>query len=102
MDLADRIEIDAPKPRVCAALNGPEAVRRRIPGCESLEAASENELTARVALKVGPVKAKCDGNVTLDRSGAPDGFTLTGQGAGGVAGFAKGGAEVTLEEEKVG
>ena len=98
MELTDRIEIDAPKPRVYAALNDPEVLRRCIPGCESLEAASENELTARVVLKVGPVKAKFDGNVTLDRSGAPDGFTLTGQGAGGVAGFAKGGAEVTLEE----
>ena len=97
MELTDQIEIDAPKDRVYAALNDPEILRRCIPGCERLEREAEDALTARVVLKIGPVKAGFDGAVTLDRSGAPDRFSLTGQGSGGVAGHAKGGADVTLE-----
>lgn len=98
MELADEITIDAPKDEVYAALNDPDVLQKCIPGCEELVKTSENELEAKVVLKVGPVKAKFGGNVTLDTTGAPDKFSLTGQGNGGAAGHAKGGADVTLEE----
>ncbi|WP_297780244.1 carbon monoxide dehydrogenase subunit G [uncultured Roseovarius sp.] len=99
MDLADEIIINAPKSRVYAALNDPEILRQSIPGCEDLIKHSNTELEARVVLKIGPVKARFTGTVTLDTSGAPDAFSLTGQGNGGAAGHAKGGADVTLTEE---
>lgn len=97
MELADEITIDAPKDKVYAALNDPEVLQKCIPGCEELIKHSDTELEAKVVLKVGPVKAKFSGNVTLDTTGAPDAFSLTGQGNGGAAGHAKGGADVTLE-----
>lgn len=100
MDLADEITINAPKSRVYAALNDPEILRQSIPGCEELIKHSDTELEARVVLKIGPVKARFTGTVTLDTSGAPDAFSLTGQGNGGAAGHAKGGADVTLIEEQ--
>ncbi|WP_108835757.1 CoxG family protein [Tateyamaria sp. Alg231-49] len=96
MELADEIIINAPKERVYLALNNPEILQQCIPGCEELIKHSDSELEAKVVLKVGPVKAKFSGNVQLDTSGAPDGFSLTGQGNGGAAGHAKGGADVTL------
>jgi carbon monoxide dehydrogenase subunit G len=82
-----------------AALNDPEILKECIPGCEELTKHSDTELEAKVTLKIGPVKAKFGGNVTLDNSNAPDRFSLTGEGSGGVAGFAKGGADVELEED---
>ena len=99
MELADEIIINAPMDRVYAALNDPEILQKCIPGCEELVRHSDTELEARVVLKVGPVKARFSGNVRLDKSGAPDAFSLTGQGNGGAAGHAKGGADVTLVAE---
>lgn len=99
MELKDEVTINAPKDVVYAALNNPEILRQSIPGCEELIKHSDTELEALVVLKVGPVKAKFRGTVTLDTAGAPDQFSLTGQGNGGAAGHAKGGADVTLEEE---
>ncbi|TNJ48388.1 CoxG family protein [Phaeobacter sp. B1627] len=96
MELADEIIINAPKDRVYAALNDPDVLQKCIPGCEELVQHSETELEAKVVLKVGPVKARFSGDVQLDKSGAPDAFSLTGQGNGGTAGNAKGGADVTL------
>ncbi|MEO9575889.1 MAG: carbon monoxide dehydrogenase subunit G [Tateyamaria sp.] len=96
MELADEIVINAPKERVYLALNNPDILQQCIPGCEELIKHSDSELEAKVVLKVGPVKAKFSGNVQLDTSVAPDGFSLTGQGNGGAAGHAKGGADVTL------
>ena len=96
MELSDEIIINAPKDRVYAALNDPEILKQCIPGCEELIKHSETELEAKVVLKVGPVKARFSGNVQLDTAGAPDAFSLTGQGNGGAAGHAKGGADVTL------
>lgn len=96
MELSDEIIIDAPKEQVYAALNDPEILRVCIPGCEELIKQSDTELEAKVVLKVGPVKARFTGNVQLDTAGAPDAFSLTGQGNGGAAGQAKGGADVTL------
>ena len=97
MELFDEITINAPKAAVFAALNDTEVLRQCIPGCEELIRHSDTELEAKVVLKIGPVKARFGGNVVLDQTGAPDAFSLTGQGNGGVAGYAKGGADVTLE-----
>ena len=99
MELADEIIINAPKDQVYAALNDPEVLKQCIPGCEELIQHSDTELEAKVVLKVGPVKARFGGEVTLDKSGAPDAFSLSGQGNGGAAGHAKGGADVTLTAE---
>lgn len=96
MELSDEITINASKEHVYAALNDPEILQQCIPGCEELIKQSDTELEAKVVLKVGPVKAKFSGNVQLDTAGAPDAFSLSGQGNGGAAGHAKGGAEVTL------
>ncbi|MGA9253554.1 MAG: carbon monoxide dehydrogenase subunit G [Roseobacter sp.] len=96
MELSDEIVINAPKERVYTALNDPDILRQCIPGCEELVKHSDTDLEAKVVLKVGPVKAKFKGDVQLDTTGAPDAFSLTGQGNGGAAGHAKGGADVTL------
>jgi hypothetical protein len=99
MDLSDEILIPAPRDRVYAALNDPEILRASIPGCEELIKHSDTDLEAKVVLKVGPVKARFSGKVKLDPAGAPGHFSLKGEGNGGIAGFAKGGAEVDLIEE---
>ena len=96
MELKDAIIINAPLDRVYAALNNPEILRQCLPGCEELIQHSDTELEAKIVLKIGPVKARFSGNVQLDKSGAPHAFSLTGQGNGGAAGHAKGGADVTL------
>ncbi len=98
MELQEEILISAPRDVVYAALNDPDILKSCIPGCEELIKHSDTELEAKVVLKVGPVKARFGGNVTLDPSAAPDSFSLTGEGTGGAAGFAKGGADVTLED----
>ena len=74
MKLVDEIIIYAPKDQVYAALNDPEVLKQCIPGCEELIQHSDTELAAKVVLKVGPVKARFGGEVTLDESGAPDAF----------------------------
>jgi hypothetical protein len=96
MELSDEIIINAPKERVYAALNDPDILKQCIPGCEELIKHSDSELEAKVVLKIGPVKARFSGDVQLDTAGAPDAFSLTGQGNGGAAGHARGGADVTL------
>ena len=98
LELSDEILISAPRDRVYAALNNPEILQRCIPGCEELIQHSATDLEAKVVLKIGPVKARFGGKVTLDTTDAPAGFSLRGEGSGGVAGFAKGGAIVTLED----
>jgi len=98
MELSDVIVINAPRAEVFAALNDPEILRHCIPGCEELIMLSPTELEAKVVLKVGPVKARFSGTVRLDLTGGPDAMSLTGEGNGGTAGFAKGRADVTLVE----
>ena len=99
MELTDEIIIPAPRDAVYKALNDVDVLKTCIPGCEELDREGENELVAKVTLKVGPVKARFGGRVTLDSSKAPDAFSLAGEGDGGVAGFAKGGADVELIED---
>lgn len=99
MELKDEIRIAAPRDRVYEALNDPEVLKDAIPGCEEIEKVSDTELQAKVTVKIGPVKAKFGGKVTLDPSRAPEHFSLHGEGNGGAAGFAKGGADVDLAED---
>ena len=99
MELSDEIRINAPRDVVYAALNDPEVLQACIPGCEELIQHSPEELEAKVVLKIGPVKARFAGAVTLDKTQGPEAFSLAGEGKGGAAGFAKGGADVTLAED---
>ena len=98
MELHDEIVIAAPRDKVYAALNDVDTLRECIPGCEELSRNADNELEAKVVLKIGPVKARFSGTVRLDSTGAPETFSLEGEGNGGTAGFAKGGADVSLAE----
>ena len=96
MNIADELSIPGNLEQVYSNLIDPEILKRCIPGCEELEKISETEYTAKVLLKIGPVKAKFSGNVTLDTKAAPTNVSLEGAGDGGLAGFAKGGADVEL------
>jgi hypothetical protein len=99
MDMTGEYRIQASREQVWAALNDPETLKASLPGCESLEKVSEREFVATVVAKVGPVKAKFNGNVTLSNLNPPESYTISGEGKGGAAGFAKGGADVRLVEE---
>ena len=88
--------IAAPVQKVWEALNDPAMLKACIPGCESLEKKSDTELAATVVLKVGPIKATFTGEVTLNNLNPPNSYTISGEGKGGIAGFAKGGADVKL------
>ncbi len=98
MDMTGEYRIPAPRQAVWEALNDPEILKACIPGCESLEKSGE-EMTATVVAKIGPVKAKFNGKVRLENLDPPKGYTIVGEGSGGVAGFAKGGADVALAED---
>jgi carbon monoxide dehydrogenase subunit G len=97
MDLTGEYRIPAPRETVWAALNNPEILKACIPGCEELNKTSDTELVAKVVAKIGPVKATFGGKVTLSDLDPPNGYTISGEGQGGAAGFAKGGAKVRLE-----
>jgi len=90
--------IPARRERVWAALNDPEVLKQAIAGCETIERTSPTTLEATVVAKVGPVKAKFKGNVTLSKLKPPESYHIAGEGKGGAAGFAKGGADVKLSE----
>ena len=96
MEMSGENRIPASIDKVWAALNDPDILKASIPGCQSLEKTSDTEMTATVQAKVGPVKATFKGNVTLSNINPPNGYTISGEGKGGVAGFAKGGADVNL------
>ncbi|MDR3496880.1 MAG: carbon monoxide dehydrogenase subunit G [Ancalomicrobiaceae bacterium] len=99
MQMNDSRRIGAPRDVVWAALNDPEVLKLCIPGCDSLEMTSPTEMTAKVTLKIGPVKATFGGKVTLSDIDAPNGYRISGEGSGGVAGFARGGAVVRLSDD---
>ncbi len=99
MRMSGEYRIEAPREAVWAALNDPEVLKQAIPGCEEIEKISDTELAAKVKIKVGPVSAKFSGAVTLSDLDPPKGYTISGEGKGGPAGFAKGGAKVRLEED---
>lgn len=100
MDMTGEERIAARRDVVWQYLNDPEILRRCIPGCQSLEMKSPTELTAVVKVKIGPVSATFNGNVVLSNLNPPQSYTISGEGKGGIAGFAKGGADVTLVEER--
>jgi hypothetical protein len=99
MDMSGEHHIAAPRDKVWAALNDPEVLKACIAGAETVEKTSDTEFSAVVIAKVGPVKAKFKGKVTLSDIDAPNGYTISGEGQGGAAGFGKGGAEVKLVED---
>jgi len=99
MQMSESQRIPASKEKVWAALNDPELLKKCIPGCQSLEMSSPTEMTATVIFKVGPVKATFGGKVKLSDLDPPNSYRISGEGSGGVAGFAKGGAAVRLESE---
>lgn len=99
MDMTGEYRIPASREEVWDALNNPEILKACIAGCQELEMTSDTEFTARVKTKVGPVSATFSGKVQLSDIDAPNGYTISGEGTGGVAGFAKGGATVKLVED---
>lgn len=96
MDMNGEYRIEAPIQTVWDAIQNPEILKACIPGCEELEKTSDTEMTAKVVLKIGPVKAKFGGAVMLKDLNPPNSLNIEGEGKGGVAGFAKGGASVQL------
>jgi len=102
MDMTGEVRLPAPRETVWRALNDPEILKQSIPGCEEIQKLSDTEMTARVAAKVGPVSARFSGKVTLSDLDPPNGYTISGEGQGGVAGFAKGGAQVSLKDDSGG
>lgn len=94
--------IEAPIDRVWEALNDPAVLQASIPGCESLEKTSDTGMKAVVTVKIGPIKATFHGEVELQNLNPPHSYTIAGEGKGGIAGFAKGGADVSLTEEEPG
>jgi carbon monoxide dehydrogenase subunit G len=99
MEMTGEYRIPAPRQRVWEALNDPAILKACIPGCRQLEKVSDTDFTAIVATKVGPVSATFRGSVNLSDLDPPNGYTLTGQGQGGAAGFARMGARVSLKQE---
>ena len=99
MQMNDSQRIPAAQEKVWAALNDPQILKQCIPGCQSLEMSSPTDMTATVVFRVGPVKATFGGKVTLSDLDPPNSYRISGEGSGGVAGFAKGGATVRLDAE---
>ena len=102
MDLTGEYRIAAPRDAVWRALNDPEILKQAIPGCEEIQKISDTEMTAKVTSRVGPVKASFAGKVTLSDLDPPNGYKISGEGQGGVAGFARGGADVRLKPDESG
>src|SRR5271155_991576 len=96
MTMNGEVQLAAPIQTVWEKLNDTETLKACIPGCEQLDKTGENEMSAVATTRIGPVKAKFKGKVTLSDLDPPNGYTISGQGDGGVAGFAKGGATVKL------
>jgi carbon monoxide dehydrogenase subunit G len=99
MEIKGEYRIAAPREKVFAALNDQGVLQACIPGCESLEKTSDTEMKAKVRMRIGPVSASFTGKVTLSDIDPPNGYRISGEGQGGAAGFAKGGAVVALRED---
>jgi carbon monoxide dehydrogenase subunit G len=102
MTMTGEIELAAPRQRVWEKLNDPAVLKACIPGCEELERSDDQGFRAVARMKVGPVSARFRGKVTLSDLDSPNGYKISGEGEGGVAGFAKGGARVDLVEREGG
>lgn len=99
MDMTGERRIPAPRQKVWDALNDPAVLQLCIPGCESLEKLGDDRLKATAAVKIGPIAARFTGNVVLSDLDPPNSYRISGEGQGGVAGFAKGGANVRLSDD---
>lgn len=98
MKMSGEQHLAAPRDEVWQALNDPEVLKECIPGCESIEKVSEHEMEAVAKVKVGPVNARFKGKVALTDLDPPNGYRISGEGSGGAAGFANGGATVKLTD----
>ena len=99
MTMTGEVQLPAARETVWQKLNDPEVLKATIPGCESLEKTSDTSFAAVAVTKIGPVKARFKGKVHLTDLDPPNGYRISGEGDGGVAGFAKGGATVRLTEK---
>ena len=99
MTMNGEVQLAASREAVWAKLNDPEVLKVCIPGCEELEKTEDNGFRATAKMKVGPVSARFKGKVNLSDLDPPNGYKISGEGEGGVAGFAKGGATVALAEK---
>src|SRR5262245_56584577 len=97
MTMTGEVQLPATQETVWAKLNDPDVLKICIPGCETLEKLSDTEFQAVATNKIGPVKARFKGKVRLTDLNPPNGYKISGEGDGGVAGFAKGGATITLQ-----
>ena len=98
MEMTGERRIPASRQAVWEALNDPEALKLAIPGCESVTRTAPDAFEAKVGIKLGPMAAKFSGKVKLENLNPPASYTISGEGSGGAMGFAKGGADVALEE----
>lgn len=98
MDMFGKIELQVPRPVVWRALNDPSVLKACIPGCEEIERIGDDSFAAAAVLKVGPIRAKFKGRVKLFDIVPLQSYTISGEGQGGIAGFAAGTAKVQLEE----
>ncbi|MBI3436285.1 MAG: carbon monoxide dehydrogenase subunit G [Proteobacteria bacterium] len=98
LNMSGEVQLGAPRDVVWVKLNDAEVLKACIPGCEELNKLSDTEFQAVAVAKVGPVKARFKGRVHLTDLDPPNGYRISGEGEGGVAGFAKGGATVTLTD----
>jgi len=99
MTMTGEVQLAAPRADVWAKLIDPVVLKACIPGCETLDVIGENEFQAVAVNKIGPVKARFKGKVKLTDIDPPNGYKISGEGDGGVAGFAKGGASVGLTDK---
>ena len=99
MEMTGEQLIQAPQARTWEALNDPAVLKDCVPGCESIDRTGDNEYSVQMTARVGPVSAKFKGKMTLSNIQAPNSYSLAFEGQGGVAGFAKGQAEVKLVAE---
>lgn len=99
MTMTGEYQLSASRDKVWAALNDAEVLKRCIPGCEELNKVSDTEFQAVATQKIGPVKARFKGKVNLTDLDPPNGYRIVGEGDGGIAGFAKGGATVALTDK---
>ncbi|MBN9061521.1 MAG: carbon monoxide dehydrogenase [Rhizobiales bacterium 65-9] len=102
MTMSGEVVLPADKATVWAKLNDPETLKNSIPGCQSLEKTSDTSFAAVAKIKIGPVSATFRGKVNLEDLDPPNGYRIAGEGEGGVAGFAKGGAVVKLSDDPAG
>ena len=99
MTMTGEIQLGAPREVVWAMLNDPEVLKACIPGCEELDRTDNQGFRAVAKMKVGPVSARFKGRVILNDLDPPNGYKISGEGEGAIAGFAKGDAKVRLAEK---